>query len=65
MKAFVYKQTYDDIVYSKAIRLVEQTYGFTRIPCPDCDGTGIFLMPDNRKEMCVICKSSGWHWATL
>lgn len=33
--------------------------GYQVRPCPDCDGTGLFLMPDDTKEKCNTCKGKG------
>lgn len=65
MRVSTYKQAYDGIVCSTDIGLVEQVYGFTRIPCIDCGGSGMFSMTDSMMETCVACKGCGWNWVTL
>lgn len=33
--------------------------GFWVVNCDDCDGTGIFRLPDDSPEPCVACKATG------
>jgi len=37
----------------------ETERGYQVRPCPDCDGSGIFLLPDNTECKCNTCKGSG------
>lgn len=64
MKAYIYKQTYGGAVL-KNITVEEQMHGFVQICCPDCSGSGIYILPDDIGEPCVICKSSGRLWVAL
>ena len=61
----IYKQTYGNRIFIKKLNKDDLAFGFTKIPCLDCNGTGLFLMPDDSQEVCVACKGIGWNWATL
>ncbi len=61
----VFKQVYDDTQAEMTLSPEEIDFGFTRIPCADCDGTGQFTLPDDTQEPCVCCKGTGWLWVTL
>jgi len=37
----------------------ESERGYQVRPCGDCNGTGIFLLPDNTEHKCNTCKGSG------
>ena len=65
MSAHIYKQTYDDKATSKNVNASERAYGFIRIPCPDCNGSGTYYTPDDIGEPCVMCKATGELFATL
>jgi hypothetical protein len=32
---------------------------YVLIECPDCDGIGLFQMPEDEYEPCTMCKSQG------
>lgn len=66
MKGEIYKQCYPHFTERKHITEKDIDYGFIKIKCQDCDGTGLFAMPEpDQYEDCVACKSTGWLWATL
>ena len=65
MKAMIYKQTFDNPVDELDVSVEDIESGFAKIGCPDCDGTGIFLMPDDTGEMCVMCKGTGYLYANV
>lgn len=56
MIVVVYKQTYRRV---QAIRWVSSKALFTKIKCQDCEGTGLFILPDDSKWPCVCCKGIG------
>ena len=59
MRAFVYQQTYDREIDEIDVTDEEIDFGFSWFECGDCEGTGLFTLPDDVKEPCVRCKSKG------
>lgn len=45
--------------YRKVLTRDELVRGWIEMPCPSCRGTGQFVMPDDEKQDCVECKTSG------
>lgn len=64
MKTCIYKQTYDCPRLDN-ITVDDQTYGFAQICCPECNGGGVYILPDDTGQPCVTCKASGRLWVTL
>ena len=63
MTAEVYKQAFDyDLGFNNAVEIDvskdDLERGFTKIDCPDCDGTGVFQLPEGSCK-CRNCKGTG------
>jgi len=65
MKAIVYKQAYDAEICTLELTPEEIESGFSKRPCGECQGTGLFIMPDEEKVTCNACKGQGFRWVTL
>lgn len=75
----VFKQTYPNIIARKLISKTDLLNGFIKIPCDDCNGTGIFYEPDGeigvtyspknlcpyKPYQCICCKGTGKLYVTL
>lgn len=64
MKTCIYKQAYDCKTL-KDITADDQACGFVQTCCPECNGSGVYLLPDDTWQPCVMCKTSGRLWVTL
>jgi DnaJ-class molecular chaperone len=64
MKANIYKQSFDKV---STIDITEENikFGFIQRDCMECDGTGLFKMPDENELKCNACKGSGKRWVSL
>lgn len=65
MIALIYQQTYDRCVCAMEITEEDVLRGFAKRTCEDCQGTGIYLLPDDDTEPCVACKGTGKRWVSL
>lgn len=66
----IYRQTFDEplafIPWSEHVSSVlMRDDGVAYIPCPECEGTTRFELPDGEKVRCNECKGSGRICANL
>jgi DnaJ-class molecular chaperone len=52
------KQTHDSFD-DASVTMADICNGYVWRDCPDCNGTGIFIMPEGHGKSCVVCKGSG------
>jgi hypothetical protein len=57
MKCEVYKQSYHNY-FVVNVSFEDMLFGYKLIDCPDCDGSGLFQLPDDEMVTCVPCKGA-------
>ncbi len=65
MRAVAYLGPRRDKERPIAVSTQEAINGAARMSCLECDGTGVYLLPDDTPMRCVTCKGSGQEWVTV